>query len=282
MLTVLDVLRRTETFFTSRGVPEARLQAELLLAHVLGVKRLDLYLQFERPLPEETLAELRPLVKRRASREPLQYILGETEFAGLTLRCDRRALIPRPETEQLYEIITERVHKPARILDVGTGTGALALALATRFPDAVVVATDISADALTLAGENAARHGLSDRIQFLETNGLTGLVDEGPFDLVVSNPPYLSETELDSAAPEVRDHEPGLALVAEKDGLALLEHLLREAPAVLCPGGTLALETGLAQGERLRSVATEVGWVDVESLADWSGRERFFLARKAD
>src|SRR5882757_4957498 len=167
MLTVLEIIKRTTEFFDKRGVESARLNAELLIGHALGLKRMQLYLQFERPLTETELEKIRPLVKRRGSREPLQYIMGETDFSGLKLKVDRRALIPRPETERLIELLTQHVATPpASILDLGTGSGAIALALAKTWPEAAVTAVDKSEEALALARENAEACGLAARVKF--------------------------------------------------------------------------------------------------------------------
>src|SRR6478735_2093982 len=171
MLTVLEIIKRTTEFLEKRGVESARLNSELLIGHALGLKRMQLYLQFERPLAETELEKIRPLVKRRGNREPLQYILGETEFAGVKLKVDRRALIPRPETELLVELVEKNLATaPASILDLGTGTGAIALALAAKYPSAQVMAMDQSADALALAAENTAMLGFTDRVQLLASN----------------------------------------------------------------------------------------------------------------
>src|SRR5829696_4731236 len=163
MLTVLEIIKKTTDFFAARGIESPRLNAELLIGHALARKRMQLYLEFERPLTEVELEKIRPLVRRRAQHEPLQYIVGETEFCGLKLKVDRRALIPRPETELLVECVRACVTVPSRILDLGTGSGAIALALASAFPTATVTAIDISDDTLALARENAAATGVSAR-----------------------------------------------------------------------------------------------------------------------
>ena len=280
MLTIREIKARTETFFTQKGVPNAKLDTDSLIAHSLGLKRLDLYLDMDRPLTEAQLSELRPLVKRRANREPLQYIVGITEFHGLTLKVDARALIPRHETEELVDLIIERLTTaPRRILDLGTGSGALALALATKYPEAEVVATDQSADALALAGENATALGLSERIQFLAGGWFDPLPPGAPFDLIVANPPYLTEAEMGTAEPEVAVHEPATALVAGTDGLDDLRKILTAAKEYLAPRGLLALETGIAQHAVLKEAATTRGLVG-ESLQDLSERPRFFFVTR--
>lgn len=259
MLTVLEIIKRSADFLAGKGVESARLNAELLIGHALGLQRMQLYLQFERPLSELELEKIRPLVRRRGQREPLQHILGETEFHGLRLKTDRRALIPRPETELLIELVVARVAgSPGRILDLGTGSGAIALALARQYPAAEVVATDASVEALTLARENAALNGLESRVRWIESDWFAGLAGE-TFDLIVSNPPYLSAAEVAATAPEVRDHEPRLALTPGDDGLAALEAIFASAGAHLTAGGLLALETGIAQHAALLATAAQRG-----------------------
>lgn len=280
MITVLEVLKKTTDFLARHGVENPRLNAELLMGHSLGLKRMQLYLQFERPLAEPELAKLRPLVKRRSEREPLQYIVGTTEFSGLTLKVDRRALIPRPETELLIEIAKEVCAvPPARVLDLGTGTGAIALALAQAFPAATVVATDLSADALALAQENAASLGLAERVQWVRSDWFAALPpDEPPFDLIVSNPPYLTEAEVGETEPEVRNFEPRGALTSGPDGLEAIAVIVREARSRLAPGGRLLLETGIAQHTRILELTRAAGYAGAESRRDLTGRDRFVSA----
>jgi release factor glutamine methyltransferase len=279
MLTVLEIIKRTTEFFDKRGVESARLNAELLIGHALGLKRMQLYMQFERPLQESELELIRPLVKRRASREPLQYILGETEFAGLKLKVDRRALIPRPETELLIELITTRLTvAPTTLLDLGTGSGAIALALAHHYADAFVTAVDKSEDALALAKENAAACGLAERVTFLVSDWFSAVPKTERFQLIVSNPPYLSDEETRATQPEVREFEPHGALSAGVDSAADLKIILAEARERLSEGGLLACETGIAQHVQLKELATQAGYARVESLRDLTGRDRFLFA----
>lgn len=281
MHSLLEIVRKTTDFFTAKGIPSARLDAEVLVAHALGLKRMDLYLQFERPLSDADLDAIRPLVKRRGQREPLQHILGETDFFDLKLKTDRRGLIPRPETELLLELVTKScATAPARILDLGTGTGAIALALAKFWPESTVVAVDRSPEALALARENAQKLSLADRVEFRESDWFSALAGEPPFALIVSNPPYLTAAEVAEAEPEVRDHDPRGALVAERDGRADLESIIRGAPALLAPCGLLALETGIAQHAELTAFATPFGYTAVESKRDLTDRERFLLLRR--
>jgi release factor glutamine methyltransferase len=280
MLSILEVIERTTTYFAKNGVTNPRLQAEWLMADVRGCKRLDLYLRFDQPLQEATLEKLRPMVKRRALREPLQYIIGNAPFLGLTLKCDARALIPRPETEELVGEVLRRVgaKHPVSALDLGTGTGAIALSLAKTWPETHVTAADFSADALALAKENAAANGLSERVTFVISDWFSAV--KGEFGVIVSNPPYLTETEWRDAEPEVRDHEPKNALVAPEEGLADLGKIVRGAAKHLAPGGLLALETGIAHHAALAKIAAEAGYSASEGVRDLAGQPRYFFARR--
>jgi release factor glutamine methyltransferase len=280
MLTLLDVIKRTTEFFAARRVESPRLNAELLIGHALGLRRMQLYLQFERPLTEAELEKIRPLVRRRSQHEPLQYVVGETEFHGLRLKVDRRALIPRPETEQLVELVVGNcATPPARVLDLGTGTGAIALAFAQHFAEASVTAVDVSSEALALAAENADSTGLVGRVRFLQGNWFDGVQRDERYDLIVANPPYLSAQEVEAAPAEVREFEPALALVSGEEGLADLLTILRQAAQYLTAGGLLAMETGPGHHTALGEAATANGFSRTESHRDLAGRDRFFLAR---
>lgn len=279
MLTVLEIIKRTTEFLEKRGVESARLNAELIIGHALALKRMQLYLQFERPLSEAELEKIRPLVKRRGNREPVQYILGETEFSGLKLKVDRRALIPRPETEYLIELLGPRLpDAPVSILDLGTGSGALALALAKIYPSAVVTAVDRSADALALARENAIANGLDQRVRFLESDWFTALRADEQFSLIVANPPYLSDRETAEAPPEVKEYEPAMALSAGRESTADLEEIISQARSHLSSGGLLACETGISQRDFLVELAAKTAYAKTEVLSDLTGRDRYLLA----
>lgn len=282
LLTVREIKKRTEAFFESKAVPNARLDADALIAHVLEVKRLELYLDLDRPLTEAQLAVLRPLVKRRAAREPLQYILGTVEFYGLELKVDARALIPRPETEELVERVVQKLPEaPARILDLGTGSGALALALATQYPESQVDAVDVSEQALALARENACALGLEACVRFHKGNWLRALGSKDvSYDLIVSNPPYLTEEEMAVAEPEVTDYEPQNALVSGKDGLDALRVIFRDVGTFLKSNGLLALETGIEQQAELDTLSKAAN-LQGRCYEDYSGRPRFYFAWKS-
>ena len=283
--TVLDVARSAAGVLAERAnIENARLEAELLLAHVLGLRRIDLYLQFDRPLEETELEAYRSAVRRRLRREPLQYIVGETGFRNLVLKVDRRALIPRPETEVLVGEVLEWAARSGakRALDIGTGSGAIALSLAQESQLDQVTATDVSADALCLARENAERLGLTGRVDFRLGESWTALAPDERFDIIVSNPPYVAEADRASLAPEVRDWEPATALFAENHGLAVIEEIVTGAAPHLAPGGLLALEVGLEQASRVAGMAAECGhYKPARIVLDLTGRERVVLAERS-
>jgi len=279
VLTVLEVIQKTADFFGGKGIESPRLNAELLVGHALGLKRMQVYLAFERILTEAELARIRDGVRRRGRREPLQHIFGEMEFAGVRLKVDRRALIPRPETELLVATVVGRcAGPPARILDLGTGGGAIALALAQAFPAAQVTAVDANPAALALAAENAASSGLAGRVSLRPSQWFGALAADERFDLIVANPPYLAAEEVAAAAPEVREFDPTDALIAAEGGLADLRAILQQAPRHLAVGGWLALETGEGHHAALTALAAAAGYARTESLQDLSGRDRFFFA----
>jgi release factor glutamine methyltransferase len=279
MLNVLEVVKKTSEFFASKGIESPRLNAELIVGHALSLPRMRLYIEFERPVTDAELATIRELVRRRGRREPLQHVLGFAEFCGLRLKTDARALIPRPETELLVETVIARcAAPPARILDLGTGGGAVALALAKAFPGARVTAVDASAAALSLAAENAELSGLAGRVEFVESDWFGRLPPGEPYGLIVSNPPYLSAEETAAAAPEVRDHEPARALTSGDGGFADIARIIAGAAGALATGGLLALETGTGHHTQAAAAAQAAGYSRTESLPDLTGRDRIFLA----
>ncbi|WP_221030147.1 peptide chain release factor N(5)-glutamine methyltransferase [Actomonas aquatica] len=283
MISLLEVLQKSAAFLESKGVEHGRLNAELLVGHALGLQRMQLYLQFERLLPEKELELIRPLVKRRSQREPLQHIIGSVEFAGVELKVDRRALIPRPETEYLVELVTAACGEtpPQRFADLGTGSGALACALATAWPAAQGVAVDISSEALALAGENVTSLGLAERVRLVESDWFNAIDPSERFGVIVANPPYLTADEVAETTPEVKDHEPAVALSTAPDGLDGLRAIIERAQDFLEPGGLLAMETGIAQHETLKQWLLEAGYVEVASRQDLTERDRFVFGRKA-
>ncbi len=276
-MTVLEVLQATTAFFKKHDIENPRLNAEHLLAHVLGRKRIELYLDFERKLTETELGPLRELVKRRSEGEPLQHLLGTVEFCGQVFLCDKRAMVPRPETEELVELLKSEIQDPkSEILDVGTGSGVIALSLAAEFPEARILAVDVSDDALALAQENAIRLDLSDRVQFLKSRLLETIA--GPFDLIVANLPYISTQERRTLSREVL-RDPEIALFAGPQGDELVRELINRAPTRLRPGGMLALEIGLGQRDALLSALAEKNYRDICSKNDYNGVTRFLFAR---
>jgi release factor glutamine methyltransferase len=276
--TVLDVVQSTTGYLKKHKIDNPRLNAEHLLAHVLGRTRMELYLEFERIFSETELTALRELVRRRGQGEPLQHLLGTTEFCGQTFLCDKRAMVPRPETEELVELlIADRGSRNAeRILDVGTGSGVIALSLAKKFPDAEIGAVDISEDALALARENAERLGLTARVQFAKSDLLKNISERS--DLIIANLPYISMQDRHLLSREVL-HDPEVALFAGTRGDELVRQLIEQAPSHLKPGGLLALEIGLGQAGALAELLAQKNYHDIESKSDYSGMTRFLLAR---
>jgi release factor glutamine methyltransferase len=273
-MTLGEVLRLA-TEHLARTSETARLDAELLLAHALGRSRIELYTDFDRPLDDLELAAYRELVARRARREPIAYILGEWGFRRLTLFVDARALIPRPETEIVVERCLEHLRGlvAPSVLDVGTGTGAIALAIADEHAGARVTAMDLSPDALALARANAERSGLE--IELIE-HDLRGGLPGGPYDLVVSNPPYVEQGDLSTLMADVRDYEPHMALV----GVGTTAAVARAAREVLRPGGWLVLEVADEQAQEALALLVELEFADARITRDLAGRERVVEGRR--
>ncbi len=270
-MTLGEVLAGASGYLAERGVESPRLDAEHLVARALGLSRIELYTQHDRPLDESERAAARELVSRRGRREPLAYVLGDWDFRRLTLATDARALVPRPETEVVVDrclALIEPLSAP-RVVDVGTGTGAIALAIAHERPDAIVTATDISSEALALAAENARANGLA--VTFVESDLLAAV--DGSFDLVVSNPPYVRRGELDELEPEVRDWEPRGALVDEGQ----TARLAAEARGHL--DGDLVLEVHADHAGEVASTLAELGYEPPVTSRDLAGRERVVEAR---
>src|SRR6266404_5729633 len=264
-MNVLGVLQASTDYLKKRKIDNARLNAEHLLAHLLDRKRIELYLEFERELTETELAPLRDLVRRRGEGEPLQHLLGTVEFCGLTFICDKGALVQRPETEELVELLLAKItdqKAEVRILDVGTGSGVIALSLASKFPDARIVGVDVSEDALALARENAARLGLTERVEFRQGDLLQDFTER--FDVIVANLPYIARSDQPTLSREVL-RDPEIALFAGEKGDEMIRRLIDQAPAHLEPGGLLVLEIGLGQGEGLAAFLPQKNWRDIEA-----------------
>ncbi len=287
-VTVLEVIQRSAEFLTKKGVESPRLQVELLLAHVLHLPRMGLYLNFERPLTPNELDELRELVRRRGQREPLQQIVGSTSFCGLELAVNKNVLVPRPETELLAELGWQFLNSlsgsnPQPLaMDFGTGSGCLAIALAVKSAISQVLAVDISPEALEVARQNASRHQMESRIQFVVGDGFAALPSATRLDLIVANPPYIPSREIDTLEPEVRDHDPRLALDGGADGLDFYRRLAREAGTYLKPGGRMMLEFGDGQEAAIQNLFEQQKWIVEAVKADYSGRPRILIAHRAD
>ena len=296
-MTVLEAIQKSTDYLTRKGVESPRLQTELLLAHLLQMPRMQLYLNFERALsPAETDA-FRELVKRRGQHEPLQHLTGSTSFCGLEIAVNCHALVPRPETELLaeagWQFLSTLNLQPLTALDLGTGTGCIAIALATKCPEAKVVATDVSVEALALARENAARNGVGERIEFLEANGFdfnregrragdpysgAAVRRPSPFDLIISNPPYIPSAEIATLQPEVRDFDPRTALDGGTDGLDFYRMFSVQAKPFLKAGGGLMLEFGDGQADAIRRMFEAEKWIVEAVREDYSHRARILIA----
>jgi release factor glutamine methyltransferase len=282
-VTVLEVIQRSADFLEKKGVESPRLQVELLLAHLLQMPRMKLYLNFERVLTETELEKLREFVKRRGNREPLQHVIGSTNFCGLEFIVNRNVLIPRSETEILAErawnFLSTFNFERATALDFGTGSGCLAVMLAKKCPLAEIHALDVSVEAIEVARENAKRHEVEERIQFHLGNGFAALPNEKQFELIVSNPPYIPSEEIATLEPEVRDHDPKSALDGGVDGLDFYRALAKEAKEHLAAHGCLMLEFGEGQADSIKKIFEEQKWIVEAIERDYNQRERILVAR---
>jgi len=283
---ILEVINKTTPYFEKQGIDSPRLTIELLLAHLLKKKRMQLYLEFERNLDETTLEALRGMVKRRVAGEPLQYITGETEFCGLKFMVDKRVLIPRPETELLVEKVAERLKAESgernvvfKIVDVGTGSGCIAISLAKKLPNAEITAIDVSLEALEVAEGNAKLQQTEKNIRFLESDLLDKLPSGFVADAIVSNPPYIADGEIAKLPKEVRDFEPVRALAAGEDGLKVIRRLVMNARRFLSLSGFMALEIGAGQRVAVEEIFGQQGWDVVEVVKDLQGHERVIVAQ---
>ena len=274
-MSLLEVLKGAAGFLGKQQVEQPRLNAEYLLSHVLGIKRLELYLQFDRPLGEKERAPLRDLVRKRGAGIPLQHLLGTVEFCGRTFKSDHRALVPRPETEQLVEraLTYSSVNS---ILDVATGSGVIPLSFALERPEARIIASDISSDALALAKENAELLDVS-TVQFLEADLIPECLHDDTFDLITANLPYIPSGEISTLSREVR-HDPVLALGGGAEGLDLIFRLIPLAAAHLSRGGHLLLEIGKGQDQEVTASLVGHNYRDITALPDYQGVLRFIEA----
>ena len=286
--TPLKLVRWTTGYFSDHGIEPARSEAEILLAHALGVRRIDLYVNYDKPLSENELARFKRFIKRRAGKEPVAYITGKREFWSLDLRVNPAVLIPRPETECLVEAVLPFLEAdssgPKRVLDLGTGSGAIVLALAKEHPEHRYVAMDRSFAALQTARENAAAHTLSPCISWYCGDWLSALTSgRAGFDLIVSNPPYIPRNDIAGLQPDIREFEPRMALDGSEDGLFCLRLILERAHQILSAGGILAMEMGFDQAAAVTSIASAVGaYGPVKIVKDYSGHDRVaVLSRRA-
>ena len=285
MWRVVDLLNWTTQYFEQHGLSHPRLDAEVLLGHLLEKSRLQLYLHFEMPVFQEHLTPYRELIKKRVEHTPVSYLTNRKEFMSLDFYVDERVLIPRPETEQLVEtILREKTGDSERLLELGTGSGVIATSLAVHQPEWDIIATDISEPALAVAQKNAEAHACTAQIKFLSGDLFDPIkaidpTEEIRFDWIVCNPPYVKKTEWDTLSPDVRDYEPEIALSAGDDGLAVIRRLIAEAPEYLAPNGKLILEIGDTQGDLVRPlIDAESAYCTYQLLKDYAEKERIVLA----
>lgn len=293
--TIGRILKWTEHFFQEKGIESPRIDAEVLLGHVLKKERIYLYVHFEEPLQPEELTAYREAIKKRVQRVPVAYIIGRREFMGLTFHVTEDTLVPRPDTEILVQAAVERLKKregDVHFADIGTGTGAICLSVLTYVPDATADTVDISEAARKVAEENAAAFGLTDRITFYTGDLLVplreaqadtgaGSADEARYDAILSNPPYIPDADIEQLAPEVRCKEPRTALAGGPDGLAFYRRLIADSPALLADDGFLAVEVGIHQAKAVAQMATDSGnFARTEILKDYGGVERVVVAWK--
>jgi release factor glutamine methyltransferase len=277
----LKLLNWTKAFFAEKGVESPRFEAELLLAHAIDVDRVQLYMRFDQPLLDNELSSFRASVKRRASGEPSAYITGTRGFYMIDVKCDRRALIPRSDTEVLVEVALKRLGEgPKTVADIGTGTGVVGLALANERDDLTLHLTDMSAEALSLAAENVGALSLGERTTLHEGDLLAALPPDLALDAIVSNPPYVSERTRDKVEASVLEFEPHSALFAGDDGLDVIRRLVPQAFERLPSGGLLAFEIGFDQGESAPKIARDAGFVDVELRKDYADQPRVVSGTK--
>lgn len=281
----MDVLKEATGFLKIKDIKDPRLNAERLMCHVLGLSRIDLYLRFEQPLSREEREAYKTLLRRRATHEPIQYILGETEFMSLPFKVTPDVLIPRPETEILVEKVVEEIgnQKEIKLLDIGVGSGNIVVSLAKYLMKAEVVGVDIDEKVLSLAATNARMNGVEERIRFIKADvregDFAGAV-EPPFDVVVSNPPYVSSEEWDVLPNEIRKYEPPSALCDDGDGLAFFEVIARRGNEVLMPDGMIFFEVGDRQSEAVQAILKGSEYSSVEVFLDLNGIERIVMGKR--
>ncbi len=277
MHTILEIINLSSDYLNNKAVESPRINAELLLAHVLNCKRLDLYLKFDQPLKEDELNIYRELLKRRGRREPLQYIVGNVEFYGLEFKVNPSVLIPRPETEILVETVIENSNKEEqlKILDIGTGSGNIAISISKHLINSKVWGIDTSVEALKIADENSKNNLVDDRIVYSQNNILNGSqIDEKEFDIIVSNPPYISKNDYNELLPELKNYEPAAALTDENDGLTFYKEISLKANQLLKPGGKIFYEVGQGQYNDVKNILEENNFINIKVKKDYSNIER--------
>lgn len=288
---IKDLLKVTADYLKEKEVDSPRLTAEILLSHQLNTDRVNLYMNFDKPLTEKELSGYRSLIKRRLQHEPVQYITGSQEFWSLDFMVDPQVIIPRPESELLVEQAVKRIganftpqNQSPKILDLGTGSGALAISVAKEVPQARIWATDLSAAALSLARRNAERHGVSDRIEFIPGDLWEPMINlDVTFDMILSNPPYVASEEYDNLPPEVRDYEPRLALDGHEGGMYFIEKIIRGGLDYLSPGGWLIMEMSPDQTEKALLLIEQInGYGEKTRIKDYSHTYRVVMAQKVD
>ncbi len=282
MLTVLESINLSTEFLKKKGIESPRVNAELLLAKILNCKRLDLYLAFDRPLNEDETNLYREFIRRRSKYEPLQYITGSVEFYGLEFNVNPSVLIPRPETEIIVEKIIEenRDKTNLKILDVGTGSGIIAVCLAKYLPDSKVTAVDLSNDALTAAKNNAGLNAVEDKIKFYQTDIFKDEIPESELDIIVSNPPYISNEEFPALQPELRIFEPRAALTDESDGLSFYRAIAKIGKHKLKECGKIYFEVAQYQSDKVKSILEEAGFKNIKCQKDYLNIERVVYGEK--
>lgn len=287
--TIGEILEWTNQYFQNHKIESPRPDAEILLAHVLKKDRLHLYVEFDKPLQKNELAQFKQLILQRSKHVPIAYILGNKEFYGRTFKVSPDTLIPRPDTEILIEKVLASIPQlpnelsgdNLHILDLGTGTGAIILTILAEYPQAIGTAVDISSNALTIAQENASLLELTHRCEFIKSDLFTGLRSR-KYSVIVSNPPYIPQNEMSSLSTDVRDYEPHSALTDYGDGLEFYRKILSQGQDYLLPGGMLGLEIGIHQASDVAKLAREHGWININISKDYAGIERVVIAWKQE
>jgi release factor glutamine methyltransferase len=283
MITVLESINLSTQYLNQKGIESPRTNAELLLADILNCKRLDLYLSFERPLSEDEVQKYREQIKRRGNFEPLQYVIGKVEFYGLELKVNPSVLIPRQETELMVENILNQFQKEEKliILDIGSGSGNITIALAVNLPSSKIVSTDVSEEALQVAKENSERHMASERIKFVKHNILKNDLSSFPmFDIVVSNPPYVSKESYSTLQKEIKNFEPGIAVTDEKDGLTFYREITAKVCTKLKENGKLFFEVAHGQREEVVEIMTKNNFKNIGVIKDYQNIDRVIFGER--